>query len=210
MRRIERGHLHLIDDSCARVRGSRRRRSSRGIIPPLIWACISRSPPNGTATNGVRCWGGTAVPSLVDERGYLWQTVAQVYAHARLDEAEAELRAQIDKALAAGIDATHLDSHMGTLQLRADYHEIYCAARAATIACRSGWHPRRCMRTDGMRRDSRSARSRPASSRPTISLFIGPRARSTRPNLTGPSLIRTLKPGVTGDFVPSGDRARRS
>ena len=65
------------------------------------------------------------MPSLVDERGYLWQTVAQVYEHARLDEAEAELRAQIDKALAAGIDATHLDSHMGTLQLRADYHEIY-------------------------------------------------------------------------------------
>ena len=69
--------------------------------------------------------GRRAVPSLVDERGYLWQTVAQVYEHARLDEAEAELRAQIEKALAAGIDATHLDSHMGTLQLRADYHEIY-------------------------------------------------------------------------------------
>jgi predicted glycoside hydrolase/deacetylase ChbG (UPF0249 family) len=66
-----------------------------------------------------------AVPSLVDERGYLWQTVAQVYEHARLDQAEAELRVQIEKAFAAGIDATHLDSHMGTLQLRADYHEIY-------------------------------------------------------------------------------------
>jgi predicted glycoside hydrolase/deacetylase ChbG (UPF0249 family) len=66
-----------------------------------------------------------AVPSLVDERGYLWQQVEQVYAHARLDEAEAELRAQIEKAYAAGIDVTHLDSHMGTLHLRADYHEIY-------------------------------------------------------------------------------------
>ena len=69
--------------------------------------------------------GRRAVPSLVDERGYLWQTVAQVYEHAHLDEAEAELRAQIEKALTAGIDVTHLDSHMGTLQLRADYHEIY-------------------------------------------------------------------------------------
>lgn len=69
--------------------------------------------------------GQHAVPSLVDDRGYLWQTVAQVYEHARLDEAEDELRAQIEKALAAGIDVTHLDSHMGTLQLRADYHEIY-------------------------------------------------------------------------------------
>ncbi|HLX06076.1 MAG TPA: polysaccharide deacetylase family protein [Candidatus Binatus sp.] len=69
--------------------------------------------------------GPRAVPSLVDERGYLWQTVAQVYEHARLDQAEAELREQIEKAFSAGIDATHLDSHMGTLQLRADYHEIY-------------------------------------------------------------------------------------
>ena len=66
-----------------------------------------------------------AVPSLVDERGYLWQTVPQVYQHARLDEIEQELRAQIEKAFSAGIDVTHLDSHMGTLQLRADYHEIY-------------------------------------------------------------------------------------
>ena len=69
--------------------------------------------------------GRRAAASLVDAGGYLWQTVAQVYEHARLDEAEAELRAQIEKALAAGIDATHLDSHMGTLQMRADYHEIY-------------------------------------------------------------------------------------
>ena len=71
-----------------------------------------------------------AVPTLVDERGYLWQTVPQVYEHARLDEAEKELRAQIEKAIAAGIDVTHFDSHMGTLQLRADYHEIYARLAA--------------------------------------------------------------------------------
>jgi chitin disaccharide deacetylase len=69
--------------------------------------------------------GRGAVPSLVDGRGYLWPDVPQVYAHDRLEEAEAEPRAQIDKALAAGIDVTHLDSHMGPLHLRADYHDIY-------------------------------------------------------------------------------------
>src|SRR5215472_7129682 len=69
--------------------------------------------------------GRGAVPSLVDERGYWWPDVPQVYAHDRLEEAEAELRAQIDKALATGIDVTHLDSHMGPLHLRADYHDIY-------------------------------------------------------------------------------------
>jgi chitin disaccharide deacetylase len=74
-------------------------------------------------------WGpvlsARAVPSLVDERGYLWPDVPQVYAHARLEEAEAELRAQIEKARRAGIDVTHLDSHMGPLHLREDYHAIY-------------------------------------------------------------------------------------
>jgi chitin disaccharide deacetylase len=69
--------------------------------------------------------GRAAVPSLIDGRGYLWQDVPQVYEHDRLDEAEAELRAQIDKALAARIGVTHLDSHMGPLHLRADYHDIY-------------------------------------------------------------------------------------
>src|SRR5262249_49320191 len=69
--------------------------------------------------------GRGAVPSLVDERGYLWPDVPQGYAHDRLDEIEAELRAQIDRALAAGIDVTHLDSHMGPLHLRADYADIY-------------------------------------------------------------------------------------
>jgi hypothetical protein len=38
---------------------------------------------------------------------------------------EIELQAQIEKAIAAGIDATHLDCHMGPLHLRADYHRIY-------------------------------------------------------------------------------------
>jgi predicted glycoside hydrolase/deacetylase ChbG (UPF0249 family) len=69
--------------------------------------------------------GRTAVPSLVDARGYLWADVPEVFASDRLDEVEAELRAQIDKAVAAGIDVTHIDSHMGPLHLRADYHQLY-------------------------------------------------------------------------------------
>jgi predicted glycoside hydrolase/deacetylase ChbG (UPF0249 family) len=69
--------------------------------------------------------GRNLVPSLVEERGYLRADVASVYKHDRLDEAESELRAQIEKARASGIDATHLDCHMGPLHLRADYHRIY-------------------------------------------------------------------------------------
>jgi len=69
--------------------------------------------------------GAKTVPSLVDERGYLWPDVPSVYANDRLDEAEDELRAQIEKALDAKIDVSHLDCHMGPLHLRDDFHEIY-------------------------------------------------------------------------------------
>lgn len=69
--------------------------------------------------------GREAVPSLVDAAGFLWPDVAAVYAHARLDEAQAELRAQIDRVIAAGIDPSHLDCHMGPLHLRADFHRLY-------------------------------------------------------------------------------------
>jgi len=58
--------------------------------------------------------GASAVPGLVDEGGYLWDSVPDVAAHATPDEVEAEMRAQIDKAIAMGIQPTHLDSHMGT------------------------------------------------------------------------------------------------
>jgi predicted glycoside hydrolase/deacetylase ChbG (UPF0249 family) len=61
--------------------------------------------------------GASAVPSLVDERGYLPRTSAEVLARARPEEVEIELRAQLERALAAGIDVTHLDAHMGTAWL---------------------------------------------------------------------------------------------
>ena len=69
--------------------------------------------------------GRTDVPSLTDESGYLWPNISSVFAHDRLDEVEIELQAQIEKAIAAGIQLTHLDCHMGPLHLRADYHHIY-------------------------------------------------------------------------------------
>jgi predicted glycoside hydrolase/deacetylase ChbG (UPF0249 family) len=69
--------------------------------------------------------GRSAVPSMVDARGALHPTTEAVYGHARLDEVEAETRAQIDTALDAGIDVTHLDSHMGTLQLDVNYQALY-------------------------------------------------------------------------------------
>lgn len=69
--------------------------------------------------------GQRDVPSMVTRRGYLHADVDSFYAQARLDEVERETRAQIDTALAAGLDVTHIDSHMGTMQLRPDYHRLY-------------------------------------------------------------------------------------
>jgi predicted glycoside hydrolase/deacetylase ChbG (UPF0249 family) len=59
--------------------------------------------------------GRHAVPSLLDDDGYLPRTTLEVVQRARPEEVEVELRAQIEMALAAGIDVTHLDAHMGTV-----------------------------------------------------------------------------------------------
>lgn len=53
---------------------------------------------------------------LTDEYGYFWPTVPQAR-KAHPEAVEAELRAQIEVAVAAGIDITHFDAHMGTAQM---------------------------------------------------------------------------------------------
>ena len=82
-------------------------------------------------------WGPVAskdkVPSLVDQNGYFhhdWEQHQQINAK----EVEAELRAQIERALAMGVRPTHLDSHQYrlimsgkelfdvTLRVAHDYH----------------------------------------------------------------------------------------
>ena len=52
---------------------------------------------------------------LVDEAGYMWRSNEDVYQHMDPAAAIAEMRAQIDLALAMGIDVTHIDTHMGTV-----------------------------------------------------------------------------------------------
>ena len=52
---------------------------------------------------------------LIDSEGYFHRLEVHVWSHADVAAVESELRAQIDAALAAGVDVTHIDSHMGTL-----------------------------------------------------------------------------------------------
>lgn len=71
-------------------------------------------------------WGPiTHAPSLLDGDGGFPRTVGDAWDHADLDEVRRELRAQVERAILWGFDATHLDSHMGTLQLRAEFFDIY-------------------------------------------------------------------------------------
>lgn len=74
-------------------------------------------------------WGPVAprneVPGLIDPDGYLWHENVQVYAKSNPEEAYREARAQIRRALDYGIDVSHIDSHMGVLQLHPAYLEKY-------------------------------------------------------------------------------------
>ncbi len=59
--------------------------------------------------------GRERVPSLLDSSGYLYPLESEATAHMDVREVEAEIRAQIARARAFGIQPTHLDSHMDTL-----------------------------------------------------------------------------------------------
>jgi predicted glycoside hydrolase/deacetylase ChbG (UPF0249 family) len=65
------------------------------------------------------------VPSLLDPSGYLWVDTPQAVAKEKADEVERELRGQIERATAMGINPTHVDSHMGVLFSRPDLFAVY-------------------------------------------------------------------------------------
>jgi hypothetical protein len=67
----------------------------------------------------------TGLDSLHDDEGFLPRTAAEVWAKARIEDTAAECRAQIDRALAWGVDVTHLDSHMGVNQTEPRCYALY-------------------------------------------------------------------------------------
>jgi len=105
--------------------------SSASIMIPCPWlpeiAAYARSHPQAdlglhlTLTSEWRPlrWapvlGRELVPTLIDRDGYLYPSESEAARHIDVREAESEIRAQIARAKALGIQPTHLDSHMGTL-----------------------------------------------------------------------------------------------
>src|ERR1700737_3274229 len=63
--------------------------------------------------------------SLLDPDGYLPLTTEYVASHAKISDVETETHAQVDKAKAAGINLTHLDTHMGAIVTTPDLIKVY-------------------------------------------------------------------------------------
>jgi predicted glycoside hydrolase/deacetylase ChbG (UPF0249 family) len=74
---------------------------------------------------GYRWRSLTGAASLHDADGFLPATTEEAIAKATPEDIRAEARAQIDQALAWGVDVTHLDSHMGVVQIDARLFEVY-------------------------------------------------------------------------------------
>ncbi|MDB4976383.1 MAG: ChbG/HpnK family deacetylase [Myxococcaceae bacterium] len=114
--------------------------NSGSIMVPCPWflemAAWSRAHPDAdlglhlTLTSEWKTykWGPTAsrskVLSLLDGNGYLNETVTPLVAHGDPAQVEVELRSQVELALKAGIDVTHLDEHMAAAVSRAEFLKV--------------------------------------------------------------------------------------
>jgi len=131
------GVAHTVNDASIKAFASGLVNSG-SIMMPCSWvpeiAAYARANP--TADLGLHLtltsewknyrWGPLVpgLSSLLDENGYLYLTESEASSHAKVDEVEKEIRAQIERARKLGIQPTHLDSHMGTLYQTKELFEL--------------------------------------------------------------------------------------
>lgn len=118
--------------------------TSGAVMVPCPWfqATAQMCRENPTMDMGVHAtlnaewenyrWGPVSTrdsgSGLMDADGYFHQRHEAVYQNAKPEEVLVETNKQIELALAAGIDATHVDSHMGTIM---DWRYIQMYIQAA-------------------------------------------------------------------------------
>lgn len=115
--------------------------TSASIMVPCPWlnevSAYAKDHPNAdlglhltlTSEWKIYRWGPVEskdkLASLLDPSGYLWPETGPAVQSLKAEEAEREIRAQVERAIAAGIHPTHLDSHMGVLFARPDLFAAY-------------------------------------------------------------------------------------
>jgi predicted glycoside hydrolase/deacetylase ChbG (UPF0249 family) len=78
------------------------------------------------AEHAVYRWGPvTHAPSLLSGEGGFPRTIDDLWEHADLDEVQRELKAQVSRAIAWGIDVTHLAPHLTAITIRPEFFSIY-------------------------------------------------------------------------------------
>lgn len=119
----------------------RKAASSASVMVPCPWftevAAYAREHPDRdlglhltlTSEWNTYRWGpvasGDQVPGLLDPSGYLWPDVPDVAKHAKPEEVEREIRAQVELAIRSGLKPTHLDTHMGTVFAKPEFFAAY-------------------------------------------------------------------------------------
>jgi predicted glycoside hydrolase/deacetylase ChbG (UPF0249 family) len=109
--------------------------TSASLMVPCPWARGAAAAYRGedvgvqltvNAEHDLYRWGPiTQAPSLLDGDGGFPRTVADVWDHADLDEVRRECRAQVERAILWGFDVSHLDAHMGTMQIKSEFFDVY-------------------------------------------------------------------------------------
>ncbi len=71
-------------------------------------------------------WGPiTQAPSLLSGDGGFPRTIDDLWEHADTEEVRRECRAQLERALAWGIDVTHLAPHLSAMSMRPEFFDVY-------------------------------------------------------------------------------------
>jgi hypothetical protein len=109
--------------------------TSATLMVPCPWAREAARMLEGLAVGvhltltceyrGYRWRGLTGGATLHDDEGFLPATSRAALERVDAADARGECQAQLETALAWGVDVTHLDTHMNVLQSRTDLYEIY-------------------------------------------------------------------------------------